>query len=147
MLFRSGSPTAGVRAATAQLAADTAKEEEESESGTAADGGEEKEDPVEETAATASADPEGEGMPMEGQSPHGICHPIAEHETGRIPLTDTTTLSAPEGGKVEQDDDYKGTGYTGAASDIQRILEKIAEGSVCKELERQRTKEVVPPEI
>ena len=133
-----GSPTAGVRAATAQLAADTAKEEEESESGTAADGGEEKEDPVEETAATASADPEGEGMPMEGQSPPGICQPIAEHETGRIPLTDTTTLSAPEGGTVEQDDDYKGTGYTGAASDIQRILEKIAEGSVCKELERQR---------
>lgn len=137
-----GSPTAGVRAATAQLAADTAKEEEESESGTAADGGEEKEDPVEETAATASADPEGEGMPMEGQSPPGICQPIAEHETGRIPLTDTTTLSAPEGGTVEQDDDYKGTGYTGAASDIQRILEKIAEGSVCKELERQRTKEL-----
>lgn len=43
---------------------------------------------------------------------------------------------------MEQDDDYRGTGYTGAASDIQRILEKIAEGSVCQELERQRTKEL-----
>ena len=136
-----GSPTAGVRAATAQLAADTAKEEEESESGTAADGGEEKEDPVEETAATASADLE-EGLPMEGQSPPGACQPVAEQENGRIHLTDTSTLSAPEGGTMERDDDYKGTGYTGAASDIQRILEKIAEGSVCKELERQRTKEL-----
>ncbi len=135
-----GSPTAGVRAATAQLAADTAKEEE-SESDAATDGGEEKEDPAEETAAAASADLE-EGLPMEGQSPPSTCQPVSEQETGRIPLTDTTTLSTPEGGTVEQDDDYKGTGYTGAASDIQRILEKIAEGSVCKELERQRTKEL-----
>lgn len=43
---------------------------------------------------------------------------------------------------MERDDDYTGTGYTNAASDIQRILEKIAEGSVCQELERQRTKEL-----
>ncbi len=135
-----GSPTAGVRAATAQLTADTAKEEE-SESDAATDGGEEKEDPAEETAAAASADLE-EGLPMEGQSPPSTCQPVSEQETGRIPLTDTTTLSTPEGGTVEQDDDYKGTGYTGAASDIQRILEKIAEGSVCKEMERQRTKEL-----
>lgn len=137
-----GSPTAGVRAATAQLAADTAKEEEESESDAATDGGEEKEYPVEETATAASAALEEEGLPMEGQSPPGACQPVAEQENGRIPLTDTSTLSAPEGGTMERDDDYKGTGYTGAASDIQRILEKIAEGSVCQELERQRTKEL-----
>ncbi len=134
-----GSPTAGARAATAQLAADTAQEEE-SESGAAADDGEGKDEPaeVQETAATA-ADSEGEGTPIEGQSPPGSCQPVSEQETGRIPLTDTSTLSTPEGGAVEQDDDYRGTGYTGAASDIQRILEKIAEGSVCQELERQRT--------
>ena len=137
-----GSPTAGARAATAQLAADTAQEEE-SESGAAADDGEGKDEPaeVQETAATA-ADSEGEGTPIEGQSPPGSCQPVSEQETGRIPLTDTSTLSTPEGGAVEQDDDYRGTGYTGAASDIQRILEKIAEGSVCQELEWQRTKEL-----
>ena len=61
---------------------------------------------------------------MEGQSPPGACQSVAEQENGRIPLTDTSTLSAPEGGTMERDDDYKGTGYTGAASDIQRILEK-----------------------
>lgn len=79
---------------------------------------------MEETATAASAALEEEGLPMEGQSPPGACQPVAEQENGRIPLTDTSTLSAPEGGTMERDDDYKGTGYTGAASDIQRILEK-----------------------
>lgn len=140
-----GAPTAGARAATAQLAADTAKEdaEEGSETGDVADGSEEENSAEEqESAAAVSADSEGEGAPMEGQSPPGTCQPVSEHEIGRILLTDTSTLSAPEGGTVEQDDDYKGTGYTRSASDIQRILEKIAEGSVCHELERQRTKEL-----
>ena len=139
-----GTPTAGARAATAQLAADTAKEEEESESGAGADGGEEEETPTEaqEAAAAASADSEGEGTPVDGQSPPGACQPVSEQETGRIPLTDSDTLSTPEGGTMERDDDYQGTGYSGAASDIQRILEKIAENSVCTELERQRTKEL-----
>lgn len=138
-----GSPTAGARAATAQLATDTAKEEE-SESGAGTDGGEEEETPTaaQEAAAAASADSEGEGTPVNGQSPPGACQPVSEQETGRIPLTDSDTLTTPEGGTMERDDDYQGTGYSGAASDIQRILEKIAENSVCTELERQRTKEL-----
>lgn len=141
----SGSPTASARAATAQLAAESAKEqEEESESGSAAgDGGEETEAPPEQEPAVGMADAsEAEGTPIEGQAPPGSSQPVSEHENGRIPLTDTDTLSAPEGGTMEQDDDYKGTGYSGAASDIQRVLEKIAENSVCTELERQRTKEL-----
>lgn len=141
-----GAPTASARAATAQLAADTAEEqsEEESESGPAADAGEEESgaQPEQEAAAAAMEDSETEGMPMEGQAPPGASQPVSEQETGRIPLTDTDTLFAPEGGTTERDDDYKGTGYSGAASDIQRILEKVAEDSVCTELERQRTKEL-----
>ena len=139
-----GAPTAGARAATAQLAADTVKEEEETESGADTDGGEEEENPTaaQEAAAAASADPEGDGTPVNGQSPPGACQPVSEQETGRIPLTDSDTLSTPEGGTMERDDDYQGTGYSGAASDIQRVLEKIAENSVCTELERQRTKEL-----
>ncbi len=138
------SPTASARAVTAQLAADTAKEEEETESGAGADVGEEEENPTaaQEAADAASADPEGEGTPVNGQSSPGACQPVSEQETGRIPLTDSDTLSTPEGGTVERDDDYQGTGYSGAASDIQRVLEKIAENSVCTELERQRTKEL-----
>ena len=141
-----GTPTAGARAATAQLAANTAEEQEEekSESGSAVeDSGEENEPQPEQDAAAAVEDAaEAEGMPMEGQAPPGASQPVSEQETGRIPLTDTDSLSAPEGGTTERDDDYKGTGYSGAASDIQRILEKVAENSVCTELERQRTKEL-----
>ena len=140
-----GSPTAGARAATAQLAANTDKEqEEESESGTTAESGEtENESPPEqEAAAPAPSEQEGQGIPLSGQLPPGACQPVSEQETGRIPLTDSDMLSAPEGGTTERDDDYQGTGYSGAASDIQRVLEKIAENSVCTELERQRTKEL-----
>ena len=140
-----GAPTAGARAATAQLAANTAqKQEEETKSGTVAEDGKEenKSPPEEENGALAASEPEGEGVPMAGQLPPGTCQPISEQESGRIPLTDSDTLSTPEGGTMERDNDYQGTGYSGAASDIQRILERIAENSVCTELERQRTKEL-----
>ena len=140
-----GAPTAGARAATAQLAANTAqKQEEETKSGTVAEDGKEenKSPPEEENGALAASEPEGEGVPMAGQLPPGTCQPISEQESGRIPLTDSDTLSAPEGGTMERDNDYQGTGYSGAASDIQRVLERIAENSVCTELERQRTKEL-----
>ena len=140
-----GAPTAGARAATAQLAANTAqKQEEETKSGTVAEDGKEenKSPPEEENGALAASEPEGEGVPMAGQLPPGTCQPISEQESGRIPLTDSDTLSTPEGGTMERDNDYQGTGYSGAASDIQRVLERIAENSVCTELERQRTKEL-----
>lgn len=137
------SPTAGARAATAQLAANTAEEQkEETESGAAEESGEGENEPPPEQEAVAHASSEDEGVPMAGQLPPGACQPVSEQETGRIPLTDSDTLSAPEGGTTERDDDYQGAGYAGAATDIQRILEKIAEGSVCTELERQRTKEL-----
>ena len=48
----------------------------------------------------------------------------------------------PEGGGLERDDAYEGTGYTGAAADIERLLARIAEDNVTTELERQRTKEL-----
>ena len=139
-----GAPTAKARAATAQQAAETAKEKEEEPDSAASGASEEEEQAAgeQEGAGAAAAGTDTEGEPMGGQSPPGTCQPVSDQETGRIPLTDTTTLSTPEGGTMERDDDYTGTGYTNAASDIQRILEKIAEGSVCQELERQRTKEL-----
>ena len=51
-------------------------------------------------------------------------------------------MSAPEGGTSERDDDYEGSGYTGAAADIERLLNRIAEDSVTTDLERQRTEEL-----
>ena len=59
-----------------------------------------------------------------------------------IPLHDTSEVSAPEGGSTEHDDSYEGAGYTGAAADVERLLNRIAENSVTAELERQRTEEL-----
>lgn len=136
-----GAPTASQRAETAKLAAAAAKEQE-SESESEPGGSEADSEAPEEQSAGASAPEAFEGTLGEAQMPPGACQDISEQETGRIPLTDTDTLSVPEGGTVEQDNDYKGTGYSGAASDIQRVLEKIAQDSVCTELELQRTKEL-----
>ena len=67
---------------------------------------------------------------------------VSDQEGGRIPLQDTSEVSAPEGGSTELDDNYEGTGYTGSAADIERLLNRIAEDSVTTELERQRTEEL-----
>ena len=57
---------------------------------------------------------------------------MSDQEGGRIPLHDTSEVSAPEGGSTEHDDSYEGAGYTGAAADVERL----------PELERQRTEEL-----
>lgn len=137
-----GAPTARQRAETAKLAAAAAKEQESEPEPGAMPSGEADSEASEEQSAGASAAEAVEGTLREAQAPPGACQDISEQETGRIPLTDTDTLSVPEGGTVEQDNDYKDTGYSGAASDIQRVLEKIAQNSVCSELELQRTKEL-----
>ena len=67
---------------------------------------------------------------------------VSDQEGGRIPLQETSEVSAPEGGITERDDDYEGSGYTGAAADIERLLNRIAEDSVTTDLERQRTEEL-----
>lgn len=142
-----GSSTASQRAATAKLAESTAEEpekEDDSDTAAAAGSGEEDEEKPEEQdegAASDAAQPL-EGAPIRAQAPPNAHQEVSAEETDRIPLQDTDTLSVPEGGSVERDEEYQGTGYSGAASDIQRILEQVAENSVCKELERQRTKEL-----
>ena len=52
---------------------------------------------------------------------------MSDQEGGRIPLHDTSEVSAPEGGSTEHDDSYEGAGYTGAAADVERLLNRIAE--------------------
>lgn len=156
-----GTPTSRQRAATAQLAADAAKKDGDAESGSATEGGEgeddtEKEqdagdhavDSSEEGADAGEADASTaaesvEDVPLgSGGPPPNFSRPVSDTGTGRIPLMDTTQVSVPEGGQTEWDDEYSGTGYINAAADIERVLKKIAENSVCMELERQRTEEL-----
>ena len=59
-----------------------------------------------------------------------------------MPQEQTTSLHAPSGGEITRDDEYEGSGYANAAKDIERILEDMAERSVCTELEKKRTQEL-----
>lgn len=91
-----------------------------------------------------AADDTGEqspGAPMEGapQAPQNV----SKDETGRLPLERTDRLYAPtEDGDIMRDDDYAGSGYENAASDVERLLESMAEQSVFKDLETKRTSEL-----
>ena len=152
----SDGPTAKSRAATAKLAAESAEEEaskEESpseDSSSSAEAAEQEETPDTETAPVVEEAGESqENIPLSepgGQSdeelPSGFHQSVSETETGRMDLENTDAVSAPEGGGIEEDEEHTGTGYSGAASDIARVLETMAENSVCAELERQRTKEL-----
>ena len=150
------SATGSQRAATAALAAgsaDSESEEQDPEKAEAkpsgGEGGEESgEEGTEDPSADAShaeSSQNGDGglemMPGAPGSPQQH-QKVSDQEGGRIPLHDTSEVSAPEGGSTEHDDSYEGAGYTGAAADVERLLNRIAENSVTTELERQRTEEL-----
>ena len=150
------SATGSQRAATAALAAGSAdgeSEEQDPEKAEAkpsgGEGGEESgEEGTEDPSADAShaeSSQNGDGglemMPGAPGSPQQH-QKVSDQEGGRIPLHDTSEVSAPEGGSTEHDDSYEGAGYTGAAADVERLLNRIAENSVTTELERQRTEEL-----
>ena len=67
---------------------------------------------------------------------------VSADEGGRIPYHQTDTLYAPEGGTIEYDKDYQREKYDRAASDVERLLDKMAEKAACKELENARIKEL-----
>lgn len=152
------------RSVTAKLAAETANEDEaDDDKAGGASGGEEKgkddEAAEEEGSATAAPDPTASGDESSGASAEGAeseesvpaeagsgdassAREVSEKEGGRIPAHQTSKLSEPTGGGVEKDDEYTGTGYAGAASDIDRLLESMAERAVTTQLEKERTKEL-----
>ena len=67
---------------------------------------------------------------------------VSAEEDGRIPYVETDSLSVPEGGTFERDDAYERECYDKAASDIERLLETMAERAACKELEDERKAEL-----
>ncbi len=66
----------------------------------------------------------------------------SENEGERIPFHQTESISEPLGGTTERDDEYVREPYSNAASDIERVLDKMAEKAACKELENERTQEL-----
>lgn len=68
---------------------------------------------------------------------------VQSDELGRIPLEQTDSVYEPAGeGEIEYDDDYQREQYDKSASDINRILESMAEKAACEELENERLAEM-----
>ena len=148
-----GTATGQQRAATAALAASSNDSEEnegeDAQTGSGAGEEPESEEETETSAGGAAGETDdsdqsaGDETAVQlGGGPTPSHQKVSDQEGGRIPLQETSEVSAPEGGTSERDDDYEGSGYTGAAADIERLLNRIAEDSVTTDLERQRTEEL-----
>lgn len=66
----------------------------------------------------------------------------SDAEQGRIPHQQTETVSTPVGGTTEVNDEYEREKYDRAATDIERLLDKMAERAACDQLENERLQEL-----
>lgn len=82
------------------------------------------------------------GAPLDGPNGSSGKQETTDKEGGRIPFHQTDSVSTPVGGACEYDDDYKRELNENAASDIERMLEQMAEKAACKQLESERLKEL-----
>lgn len=79
---------------------------------------------------------DGGSMPASGKKE------VSDSEQERIPYHQTEAASNPSGGKLERNDDYEREQYDRAASDIERVLDKMAEKAACEQLENERLREL-----
>ena len=145
--------------ATAKAREKTHEDAEESEDGDGAGSGSEGEEEnaapqtdseVDENSSESGGGSEGEssgssmgeGETMPGGGAGGGKQQVSRGEKGRIPLRQTASVSNPTGGTIEHDDDYQREMYDGAAADIERLLEKMAEKAACEQLENERIREL-----
>lgn len=135
------SATAGKRAQTRADAENSAEpEEEEEKAGGSQTETEESENPSE-SGENQSSDEEGE-IPLDGGGPGSGKQEVSNAEQGRIPYHQSESLSEPLGGTTERNEDYEREQYDRAASDIERILDKMAEKAACEQLENERIQEL-----
>lgn len=149
----SGGQTAGNRAKThadaeeseeSSGSGDYGADEEESESDEA-EGTEENESGDEKgSAGMASSEDESDEEPLIPMQKAGNTRKqkATEQEQGRIPLTQTSSVSNPVGGTVSRNEDYERECDERAATDIERILDQMAERSACEQLENERLQEL-----
>lgn len=96
-----------------------------------------------ESDAAGGENSESEGeVSVSGGSTSGGKQGAADKETGRIPLRHTDHVSEPVGVTTERDDDYQREMNASAASDIERILDRMAERAACKQMENERLQEL-----
>lgn len=133
--------------ATASKRAKTKEDAEEQES--EADGDEdssqtemEDQTPASGSEENSSDSSESEETPVTSSGSEGGKQKTSESEQGRIPLQQTESCSEPVGGTTEYNGDYQRELNDRAASDIERILDQMAEKAAFKELESERLQEL-----
>lgn len=130
---------AAARAATKALAAknssDASTEDEKPEEESKDAGSESGEKTDEDSDETAD-------YPDIGSLSGGGKQEISSKEGGRIPYHQTESVYAPHGGETAYNGEYKREAYDRAASDIEHLLEKMAEKEACKTLENERVREL-----
>lgn len=67
---------------------------------------------------------------------------VSPEETGRMPLVETDQVSEPMGGGIEVNRDYLPELSNTVEAEMERLLEAMAEKSVCQELEQDRLREL-----
>lgn len=67
---------------------------------------------------------------------------ISPEETGRMPLVETDQVSEPLGGGIEVNQDYLPEISNTVEAEMERLLDTMAEKSVCQELEQDRLREL-----
>ena len=67
---------------------------------------------------------------------------ITPEETGRMPLMETDSVSEPMGGGIEINRDYHPEISNTVEAEMERLLDTMAEKSVCQELEQTRLREL-----
>ena len=127
-------PTASKRASTKKNASEDEETEENSSSGTGGKNSDE-EGSEENTEEPTNADPGGGSG--DGKKPD-----VTSEEGERIPYHETDSLYNPDDGSLEYNDDYEREKYDKAASDIERVLDAMAEKATCEELEDERLAEL-----
>jgi len=132
-----------------------ANQDEENGSGSGAGKSDESGDPEEnengsgseETSSETDSD-DGSGASdgvsdgIEGPGTGSSKQKTVAEEGGRIPFHQTESVSEPVGGEIEYDAEYQREHNDAAASDIERMLEKMAEKAACKQLENERLREL-----
>ena len=160
------SATSASRARTRQEAEEIPGSEEDSGSGVKTVGDEDKASPPPEEYESESEGTSGEtesedesqsgefdGAGASEQSPFGNyagggasgnapSQGASEEEIGCIPLEQTDRCSNPLDGSLARNEDYEHLKNEKAASDIERILDKMAERAACAELESERLTEL-----
>ncbi|MCI9544419.1 MAG: nitric oxide reductase activation protein NorD [Acutalibacter muris] len=134
-------PGAGSSGSSSATAASRAKTHEDAEVGNAEEAPSEDDNenkPTEEGPAQSDEDL----PPLEGEGTKTGKQDVTDSEGGRIPYHQTGSVSEPVGGTTEYNADYEREQYDKAASDIDRMLDKMAERSACEQLENERLSEL-----